>query len=71
MTNLFWYLRLTPSLTAVNMTQFTAEMPKAVLETGQLGAILVFAVFGTYVPASPSKERWQLAVMPALFRAEQ
>lgn len=40
MTNLFWYLRLTPSLTAVDMTQFTAEMPIAVLETGERGQYL-------------------------------
>lgn len=71
MTNLFWYLRLTPSLTAVDMTLFTAEMPIAVLKRREQGAILVLVVFATYVPVSPSKERWQLVVMPALFRAEE
>lgn len=38
-------------------------MPIAVLEAGEQGAILVFAVFGTTMPVSSSKERWQL-VMP-------
>lgn len=63
MTNLFWYLRLTPSLTTVDLTLFAAEMPIAGLEAGERGATLVFAVFGTTVLVSSSKERWQL-VMP-------
>ena len=71
MTNLCWYLRLTPSLTAVDMTLFRAEMPYRSAGNREQGAVLVFAVFGTYVPVSPFKERWQLMVMPALFRAEQ
>lgn len=56
MTDLFWHLRLTPSLTAVNIVLFTAETLQC-METGEWGAGLVLAVFGTCVPVSPSSER--------------
>lgn len=70
MTHLFWYLRLTPSLAAVNRTQLTAKVTEAVLET-ELGAVLLLAVFGSHLPVSPSKGRWQLMAIPAPCRAEQ
>lgn len=58
MTNLFWNLRLTLSLTAINFTQFTTEVLIAIAElgTGEWEAIVVSA--GTCVPVSPPRERW-------------
>lgn len=58
MTNLFWYLRLTLTLTAVNMTPFTTEVLTAELGAGEWEAVAVLAASGTFVPVSPSRERW-------------